>query len=192
MTRALVAGALVAAALAGIAVVKRPALAQTSAPTHAPERSIKAAYLYKFAGYVDWPASRFRSNEAPILIGVAGDAALAEELGRISAGRTIAGRSILAREINADDAIDELEVLFVAGPDSSALERLLAAAAASPEAILTVTETERLPDGSVINFVADHDRVRFEVALQAAEREGLKLNSRLLAVASRVYRGPAR
>jgi hypothetical protein len=178
-----------AALLAGVLAVGS-ALPQTDAAVRVPERSIKAAYLYKFAGYVEWAPERFPARAAPIEIGVSGDPALAQELASITIGRTIEGRPIAAREIGASDAVEGLEILFVAGPESSALERLLADAAAGSEPILTVTEAAgEPPPGSMINFVVDRERVRFEVDLDAAERDGVKLNSRLLAVARRVYRG---
>jgi hypothetical protein len=179
-----------AATLLAGALVVGSAVPQPEPATRVPERSIKAAYLYKFAGYVEWTTARFPAPDAPIEIGVAGDPTLAEELASITVGRSVEGRSITARAIAATDAVDSLEILFIAGPDSSALERLLAAASAGPQPILTVTESAaEPPKGSMINFVVDRERVRFEVDLDAAERDGVKLNSRLLAVARRVYRG---
>lgn len=178
-----------AALLAGV-LFAGAAFAQQDGAQPVPERSIKAAYLYKFAGYVEWAPSHFPAPGAPIDIGVAGDAALARELATITVGRRVAGRPIAVREVGASDEVADLEVLFVAGPESSTLDRLLASASDGTEPILTVTESARGPPrGSMINFVLDRERVRFEVDLDAAERDGVKLNSRLLAVARRVYRG---
>jgi hypothetical protein len=152
-----------------------------------PERSIKAAYLYKFAGYVEWPPGRFPNAAAPVTIGVAGDPALADELARISVGRTVDARPIEVRRIEPDDSLDGIEVLFMTGPTADGLRPQLETAANGNRPILTVGD-EADTEGSVIRFVVDRDRVRFDISLDAAERNGIKLNSRLLAVARRVDR----
>src|SRR2546421_352827 len=72
---------LVAAGIAG------PCAAQSDAQTA--EYRVKAAFLYKFGGYVEWPQGVFAKPDSPIAIGVIGADALAEELARIVAGRTI-------------------------------------------------------------------------------------------------------
>jgi hypothetical protein len=169
-------------------LVAHACLAQTTQTT-ASERSVKAAYLYKFAGYVDWPAGQFAGPDAPILIGVAGDPALAQELVRLTADHRVNGRPIAVKLIEPGSDLNGLDILFVSR-NSVELERLLSGALAADRPILTVTENDgSIPFGSIINLVIDHERVRFEVSLYAAERSGLKINSRLLSVARRVY-GP--
>jgi hypothetical protein len=152
------------------------------------ERSIKAAYLYKFAGYVEWPDAA-DSAARTLTIGVLESTEMADELARITAGREINNRPVLIRRLEIGDSLDGLHVLFVGAHDSERLESLLLPALELP--ILTVTESAgALSDGSVINFTIDHERVRFEVSLPAAVRSRLKLSSRLLAVAQRVQRTP--
>lgn len=150
--------------------------------------SVKAAFLYKFAGYVEWPAPP-GETDAPITIGVAGADPFAAELAEITRGRTVAGRPISVRRVTADDSFDGLQILFIANQGRGGERGVLANARSRP--ILTVTESAgALADGSIINFTQDKDRVRFEISLYAAEQSMLKLNSRLLAVADSVHRGP--
>jgi YfiR/HmsC-like len=157
---------------------------QPAAAAPPAERSIKAAYLYKFAGYVEWPDS---GGAQPLTIGVLESNEMASELARITAGRRINERPVHVRRLTGGDSLAGLHVLFVGGEDRERLDDLLEPARALP--ILTVTEsTGALATGSVINFTIDHERVRFEVSLPAAERSNLKLSSRLLAVAQRVQR----
>ena len=150
--------------------------------------SVKAAFLYKFASYVEWPLPADAAN-APITIGVAGAEPFAAELAEITRGRTVAGRAINVRRVTPDDSFDGLQILFISNQARNGERNLLANARSKP--ILTVTESAgALADGSIINFTQDKDRVRFEISLYAAEQSMLKLNSRLLAVADAVHRGP--
>jgi hypothetical protein len=149
------------------------------------ENSVKAAFLYKFGSYVEWPAGAFAAADSPLAFGVVGDAALAAELSRVVAGRVIDGRPIVVRDLHGDDPLHDVHVLFVAGDSRAEVDDLLATLRDVPA--LVVTQTARaLPSGSVINFVIVDDRVRFDVALAAAERRHLKISSLLLRVARRV------
>ena len=155
---------------------------------HVSERSVKAAFLYKFASYVQWPDADAKAD-APITIGVIGGTDFARELADITANRTISSRPINVRRLTAGTSFDGLEILFIAKEERDHLSQLLSAAREKP--ILTVTESDgALSSGSIINFTLDQDRVRFEVSLYAAEKSQLRLNARLLAVAQDVHRGP--
>jgi len=155
----------------------------------ASERSVKAAFLYKFTEYVDWPATPAVQDE-PFTIGVLGSGAFADELLRMTEDRSVNQRFIEVRRLTPNDAVDDLEVLFVAADQRGRLSELLSPARGRP--ILTVTESEgALADGSIINFTVMGDRVRFEISLDAAQASQLKLNSRLLAVAQTIHQSPA-
>jgi len=166
----------------------QPVAAQTSGSVRASEQTIKAAYLCKFAGYVEWPGGPATAG-VPLTIGVLESAAMADELQRITNGRTINERPVRIRRVSAEDSLADLHILFVGERDRERLDRLLLPAQALP--ILTVTDSDAgQAAGSIINFTVEQQRVRFEVSLQAAERSQLKLSSRLLSVAQRVHRAP--
>ena len=152
------------------------------------ERNVKAAFLYKFLGYVDFPESATPGIGEPLVIGVVGADSVAEELGRITAGRSMNGRAVVVRKLRAGEAPGKLHLLFIGGDDDAAdMEKALAGVRQTP--VLTVTETgPNLRQDSVINFRVVDERVRFEVSLDAAEKNNLKLSSRLLAVAYKVQR----
>jgi uncharacterized protein DUF4154 len=167
-------------------ISSQPLATAQDAPARVSERSVKAAFLYKFASYVQWPGET--RLDAPLTIGILGANDFARELTEITADRTVANRPIRIRRIGANDSYDGLDILFIGREEESRLAEFLAAAGMRP--ILTVTETAgAIADGSIINFTVDEDRVRFEVSLDAAERSQLKLNARLLAVAQQVHRG---
>lgn len=174
LAAAVLAGAGYAAAQPGAAVLS--------------ERSVKAAFLYKFTEYVDWPEGAGAPDE-PFTIGVLGSGAFADELLRMTEDRSVNRRFIKVRRVAPDDAVDDLQVLFVADDHRGKLGELLLPTRGRP--ILTVTESEgALADGSIINFTVMGDRVRFEVSLDAADASMLKLNSRLLAVAQTIRQSP--
>jgi len=164
-------------------------LAQGGALSAVSESTVKAAFLYKFAGYVQWPDAPTGAAATPIMIGVVGASDFAQELSQITQGRTVSDRPINVRRLADGDSIEDLHILFIAQEEKARLQDLLAAVRGRP--ILTVTESEgALSDGSIINFTVDEQRVRFEVSLYAAQLSQLRLNSRLLAVARQVYRVP--
>ena len=159
--------------------------AQAQARLEASEASVKAAFLYKFPGYIEWPASAFPSATAPFTFGVMGQEEVAAELERLVAGRQWSGHPMAVKRLNGDNGFAGVHVLFVgrgAGDHVGAVVR-----AAQLPGLLVVTENEKgLTYGAAINFVLHEDRVGFEVAPEAAERNGLRISSRMLAVARRV------
>ncbi|CAN7437548.1 YfiR family protein [Massilia sp. LjRoot122] len=172
--------------LAAAAGTAPPAFADGGG-TQALERRVKAAFLYKFLGYAEFPAQSFADPAGPLTIAVVGSEDMAAELARIVAGRVIAGRPIAVRAVREQEAPPPVHLLFVAGADSERAGRVLRTA---PGSYLTVTECEGgLRYGSVINFRIVDERVRFDVSLDAAEKKNVKLSSRLLTVANRVQKG---
>ena len=152
-------------------------------PTAYSVESVKAAFLYRFLEYVDWPVDA--NNEGPLTIAVLGDESLTTELHRNVRGRTAHGREIRARAVQTVQEGLDAHVLFVS---ASARKKLAAVGGAHDrDPVLIVTEGDgALEAGAVINFVVVDGNVRFEVSLPAAEQRGLKLSSRLLNVALRV------
>jgi uncharacterized protein DUF4154 len=154
------------------------------------EYRVKAAFLYKFPSYVEWPAQVFERSDSPFVFGVAGADTLAEELGQVVVGRSIAGRPVLVRKLRRGDSVDGVHILFVGGTDGGRPAEILASAKGKP--VLTVTESaDAFALGSIINFVIVDDKVRFDVALRAAELCNLRVSARLLAVARKVLAGPS-
>ena len=154
------------------------------------EYRVKAAFLYKFGGYIEWPGQVFASADSPLAIGVMGADALADELAQLVAGRSVAGRPVTVRKLRPGDSIAGLHVLFVGRAESRRLAGILAAA--KSRALLTVTESDdALELGSTINFVVVDDKVRFDVAPPPAESGNLKISARLLAVARKVVAKPS-
>jgi hypothetical protein len=145
------------------------------------ELQIKATFLYKFGGFVEWPPGAFAAADSPLTIGVLGADALAEELERIVAGRSVQGRPVSVRRLKRGEPVAQLHILFVGEaeiPPGAGQRQLI------------VTDVARAqPAGSMINFVTVDDKVRFDIALAPAEQGNLRISARLLAVARRVITG---
>lgn len=161
-----------------------PAWAQSA--FQATDVQVKAAFLYKFGAFVEWPPSALPATGASFTIGVLGADALAAELERIAAGRTVHGRAVAVRRLRRGEPLGGLQILFVGAPHAARLDEILAAA----KALLVVTDAvEGLPHGSIINFVPVENKLRFDIAVATAERMQLRISARLLAVARRVVPG---
>ncbi len=151
------------------------------------EQRVKAAFLYKFASFVEWPTPVLPRPDTPITIAVAGSDDIVAELDQMVVGRTAQGHPLAVKRIRTGDALAGVHILFIGGNESRRLAQW--AQAAQRHSTLLVTDAENaLTHGSVINFVVAERRVRFEVSLDAAEKSGIKLSSRLLAVARHVHR----
>lgn len=149
------------------------------------ERQVKAAYLYKFAGFVEWPEGSFARPDSPLMIGVAGADALADQLELTVAGRNAGGHPLQVKRVRKGDALAGLHILFVGAMDKGQLQDLLAAS--QNQAVLTVSDSEEAHAlGSIINFVIADDKLRFEVALKQALASHIKISARMLSAAYRV------
>ncbi|MGH8179105.1 MAG: YfiR family protein [Steroidobacter sp.] len=144
--------------------------------------SVKAAFLYHFSGYVEWPQV---SAGGPVTIGVMGSETIVGELRQLLPGRSIDGRPVRVRALSPDGNLSGLHVLFIGEREHRRARQVIDALQGAPT--LTVTDhPEGLERGAMINFVISDNRVRFEISQAQAERVGLRLSSRLLAVATRV------
>lgn len=148
---------------------------------------IKAAFLYQFGSYVEWPEGTFEDERTPLRIGIMGDDYIAAPLEDIVAYRTVRGRPVTMRRMKQADDPRSVHILFIGNDIDPAVARA-ALDRAHRHPVLTVTESEEVDD-AVISFVIDQDRVRFDVSLVLAEKCGLRISSRLLSVARRVDEG---
>jgi hypothetical protein len=152
------------------------------------ESQIKAAFLYRFLHYVEWPPPAFEEADSPIVIGVLGADALAEDLARLVAGRSVLGHPVTTRRLKPGDSLAGLQMLFVGRAESARVATLADWSKGLP--LLVVSEDDQaFAHGSAINFVVVENKVRFDVALAPAEQARLRISSRLLALARKVRPG---
>jgi len=159
-----------------------PLHAQSGAPL---ERQVKAAYLYNFGTFVDWPEDSFERPDSPLQIGVAGNDALADQVEQMVAGRSVKGHAVVIRKIRRGDPLSGLHILYVGAQERAVMSEFFNAARG--QSLLTVSDAEDgLALGSMVNFVVADDRLRFEVALPHVTPSRLRISARMLAAAYRV------
>lgn len=152
------------------------------------EHEVKAAMLYKFLGYIEWPASVFPSDKSPYIIAVIGAEAVAEELRDITEHRTVNNRPVEVWEMESLRAVRDVHMLFIGREENYRLGYLLEATRNLP--IVTVTESEDgLEEGGIINLRVVEGRMKFDVSLASTEKGQLRFSARMLAVASTVKKG---
>lgn len=145
--------------------------------------AVKAEFLYRFAGYVEWPDEL--PGDGPFTIAVAADDGVVNELRQLLPGRTVQNRHVEIRQVSDVAGLQHAQILYVPSHASQLARALLAAAAGRPILIVT-DEAGGLTTGGIVNFVQLDRHVRFEISLTAAERSKLKINSGLLSVAAYV------
>lgn len=142
------------------------------------EYDVKAAFLYNFGKFVEWPAGTFASRNAPLLIGVYGDNPFGNRLAGVVRGRTINGHPVIARQVSFKE-LKLCQILFICRSEQKNIRKILNTLAGA--GVLTVTEEmNSSQSGVMINFITENDRIRFEINNSAAEKVGLKISSKLL------------
>ena len=150
-----------------------------SAPT---EYEVKAAYLYNFGKFVQWPQKAAANDSGSFPICVLGQDPFGKALDSAIVGESINGKNVVARRIAKAEEAANCRVLFISSSESSELGRILSAL--DDASLLTVSD---MPDfaqrGGMIHLLLQDQKVRFEVNLDAARRVGLTLSSQLLKLA---------
>jgi uncharacterized protein DUF4154 len=169
-----------------------PTLSQLSPVVRAapsPEYLIKAAYLYNFALFVEWPAEVFATRDAPIVIGIIGADPFDQALERTIQDKRINGRTLVVRRLQPGQDMRQAHILFVRSSEAGRNDELIGRLAGHP--VLLVGET---PDfarrGGTITFTIEDERVRFEINVEAARRARLNVSATLLNVARVVRTNP--
>ncbi|HWN43656.1 MAG TPA: YfiR family protein [Thermoanaerobaculia bacterium] len=148
----------------------------------APEYALKAAFLFNFAKFVEWPASAFDGERAPLAICVYGEDPFGRALDEVVQGERVGERSLLVQRPDSLDDLRECHVLFVSRSEKDRLRDVMAEVEGKP--VLTVADTDGfLRAGGVINFILEGNKVRFIIDQEAAGRSGLQISSKLMRLA---------
>ena len=166
------------AVLVGVACCAMTA-AQSGVPT---EYQVKAAFLFNFTKFVEWPATAFADPRSPIVLGVLGDDPFGGSLNLIVDGQLVRGRGIIIRKYRLGDDVRRCHVLFVSASEQARTAQILGGLQGA--SVLTVSDFAGFAGGGgVVQFFMEEDRVRFVVNVEAAARADLRVSAKLLAVA---------
>jgi len=160
----------------GLAVALGPARLTAQS---ASEPTLKAAFLYNFAKFAEWPVDAAPAD--PVTICVLGDAVIADALDETVKGRTIDGRKVVISRVKPD-AFRTCHVLYLTGLDGKRTQQVLDELKTTP--VLTVGDREQFAQsGGVAGLFIEQGRVRFAINVEAALRARLRISSRLLSLA---------
>jgi hypothetical protein len=148
----------------------------------ADEYPVKAAFLFNFAKFVEWPADAFKGHDDPFAICVIGQNPFGRALEDLVRDKTVANRGFVVRAVSSAQQATNCHIVFVTASERKRFHSLLAEL--KGHSILTVGEAEDfVANGGVINFKLKDARVRIEVDTGAAERAKLRISSKLLSLA---------
>jgi hypothetical protein len=146
------------------------------------EYQVKAAYLFNFVKFVEWPEEAFADPLAPIVIGIVGDDPFGDALPQVVSGKTVQGRDLVIRKYRAGEDLRGSHILFISESEKKRFPQLLASLRGS--STLTVADVDGfLDEGGMIRLFSEENRVRFAINVDAAIRAKLKLSSKLLSLA---------
>jgi hypothetical protein len=158
-------------------------------PQVLPEDQIKAGFLFNFTRFVEWNQTAFAAPDSPLLLCVLDDSAMADLLTGAAAGRIVNGRSVAVRPVKPADELRSCQVLFLSAPDERKAERILTSVKGKP--VLTVGESPGfIQAGGLVNFSVQDNKIRLELDLDSANRAGLKISAKLIAVSKLVSGSP--
>jgi YfiR/HmsC-like len=152
-----------------------------AAPAESLEYAVKATFLYKFAGFVEWPAAVFESASSPVTICVLGTDPVALLIDHAAAGQQIGERTFMVQHLQTLAGVSSCRILYVATnvPAAEAQNTMRGMP------ILTVTDSGGTAASarSIVTFVVQDNRVRFDIDDAAAAENGLTISSKLLSLA---------
>lgn len=158
--------------------------AQTQSPS---EYEVKAIFLYRFAKFIEWPES---NSPGPICIGIVGQDPFGDTLDGVVKGKSVNGRPFAIKRFKPGQQVRDCHIVFISSSEGKRLRSVLSELQGGR--VLTVSETRGFcQTGGVINFELVDESVRLEINIDAAERAGLRMSSRLLGVA-RIVRDAGR
>jgi hypothetical protein len=154
------------------------------------EYQVKAAFLFNFAKFIDWPEGTYASPRAPFAICVLGKDPFGSTLDEVLAGKVMENHPVAVLRLRDSTEARHCQLVFVSSSESRNYAVILESVRGA--SVLVVGETDGFAaSGGTIEFTLEEDHVRFAINPEAARRAGLKCSSRLLALAKIVHDGPS-
>ena len=146
------------------------------------EYKVKAAFLFNFTKFVDWPPESFTAADAPLVIGIFGQNPFGGDLDQIIQNKTVNNRPLKTKQLNSLAECANCNVLFLSATEKGRVKEVLEKL--GDASVLTVSETDGFTEaGGMINFVREGNKFRFQINNEAAKKAKLKISSKMLALA---------
>jgi hypothetical protein len=146
------------------------------------EYQVKAAFLYNFAKFSEWPPQTFKTDKDPMRICVLGENSFGSALGEAVGGKTVSGRPFVVAEISDAKQAGDCQIVFVGSSEGKRLKSIFAELRTT--GTLTVGETDGFAaKGGMVNFKLEDGRVRLEINVEAAGQAQIHISSKVLTLA---------
>jgi YfiR/HmsC-like len=163
-----------------------PGQAEPLSPT---EYQVKAAFIYNFAKFVEWPMES-SAKDSPFVIGILGQDPFGGALDEIVSGKTVRDKKITVKRFSSIDDAMNSRILFISKSEKESMGQIIKRLDGA--SVLTISDIGQFAEqGGMIELVIDHNRVRFAINVAATEQAGLKPSSQLLKLA-RIVTSPAK
>jgi hypothetical protein len=151
-------------------------------PEAVSEYQVKAAFLYNFTKFVEWPNSSFAATNAAFVIGIVGNDPFGGTLDEVVKSGQAHGRLLQVKRLKSGDRIGDCQILFVSRSETGNIESFLQDLGQQP--VLTVGDAEGdAARGLMINLIVVKGSVKMEINRQRAEQSHLQISSKLLGLA---------
>ena len=155
--------------------------AQGTPPT---EYQIKAAFIFNFARFIEWPPQAFADTTSPFVIGILGESTFRDDLQKTIGNKAVDDHPLKILQLYTPTSATNCHILFISSSEKPRLPQILKVV--NGTSVLTVGEMERFTEnGGMINFVQEGSKIRFQINNEAATGAGLKISSKLLNLALR-------
>jgi len=142
------------------------------------EYQIKAAFLYNFAKFIEWPPSAFKDTQSPLTLCILGKDPFGAALDSLRE-KTVEGRTLVIKRVSKVEEAEKCHILFVSASEKESLSHILKVTRSWN--VLTVGDTKGFAEsGVMINLISIENKMGFEINLDAAEHASLKISSKLL------------
>jgi hypothetical protein len=144
------------------------------------EYQLKAAFIYNFAQFVEWPDKAFAKPDSPIVITVLGENPFGNLLDQITRGKQIRGHDIVVHYVQSPAKIGQTHILFVGAPHNQNPGEALRGLSG----VLTIADTDSFTaNGGMIRFFSEENKLRFEINTKSTDKAGIKVSAKLLQLA---------
>ena len=148
----------------------------------APEYKVKAAFLFHFAQFVEWPTNAFSSDTAPLIIGILGKDPFGPVIDEIIRGEVVGAHPLQVQRYRSLNELGPCHILFVGASEAANTRAICAKLEGKP--VVTVGETENFArSGGIIRFMKEGSKIRFRINIQAAREANVTISSKLLRAA---------
>jgi hypothetical protein len=150
------------------------------------EYQLKAAFIYNFIRFIDWPSGSFGGGESPFVIGVLSDDVISAHINELVRGEKLGSRPIVVRKFSNPAEISQCHILFIGGQDVSQMKSLIHGM--NRRGILTVSDAPNFAKmGGIVRFYKEANKLRLQINVDEAKISELTISSKLLSL-SNIYK----